>query len=62
MSDRRHPADEPAMSQADRAELEWQRVTGQPIDGPPAPPSPSRFGRVLDALAAVARALDGGRG
>jgi hypothetical protein len=45
----KHPAEEGAVSEAQRAEWEMMRAAGRPIEAW-APPSRSKFGRVLDLL------------
>lgn len=50
MARRRHPADEPAVSEAQRAEWLAQREMGRPIGLEPGPPSRSRIGKLFDFI------------
>ena len=60
MKPRKHRADDGAVSEAQRAEWEMMRAAGRPLEAW-APPSRSRFGRVLDVLERIAGAGQGNR-
>jgi hypothetical protein len=58
---RKHPADEGAVSEAQRAEWEMQRAADRPLQPANQPPSRSKFGRVLDFFERVVGAGQGNR-
>jgi hypothetical protein len=58
---RKHPADDGAVSEAQRAEWEMLRAAGRPLQPANQPPSRSKFGRVLDFSESLVNAGQGNR-